>query len=91
MFLAKEIYGEEYEQYLEERIFDEGYNSIFDTLKAFSLSKSDKVNRINKIIKHERFQKAMDYIPSNKYSKNILWFMKNRHPRLLMMYFNLRK
>lgn len=91
MFLAKGIYGEEYERYLEERIFDEGYNSVFDTLKDFSLSKEDKVNRINKIIKHERFQKAMDYIPSNKYSKNILCFMKNRHPRLLMMYFNLRK
>lgn len=90
MFQIKEVYGKEYKQYLNERLFDEGYNCIFDILKADLINK-EKISKMNRIIRHEAFQNAMKYVPSGKYSKNILWFMEKGYPRLLMIYFQLRK
>lgn len=89
LFLSKHIYNDSYQQYLEERLFDEGYNAIFDILKS-SVESNEKRLKLQNILIDPHFQTTLRSVPRGKYSLPLLLLFRIRTPRLIMIYYRLR-
>lgn len=89
LFTIKHVYNSSYQQYLDERLLDEGYNSIFDILKS-SFRNSEKRLKIRVILTDPHFQTALRSVPRGKYSLPLLLLFRIRTPRLIMIYYRLR-
>lgn len=89
LFVDKKVYDQNYEAYLQQRIFDEGYNAVFDALRVQLYSRQCSY-AIKQILQNERFKESICWIPEGKYSKIIVNIMKIGSPRLLMAYYRWR-
>lgn len=89
LYKAKKVYDMEYEAYLQQRVFDEGYNSVFDALRAVPYDK-EKHCAIRRILTDERFKESINWVDKGKYSKAIVGLMRMGSPRLLRAYYSLR-
>lgn len=86
LFVDKEVYDQNYEAYLQQRVFDEGYNAVFDALRAQPYSRQSNC-AIKQILQNERFKESICWIPEGKYSKIVVNVMKIGSPRLLRAYY----
>ena len=89
LFVKKHVYNHKYESYLQQRIFDEGYNAIFDIIRSQS-QPSLKKERLSQILKSKEFIKSIKWIPTGKYSPIIIKLIQLGCPSLLIQYYKLR-
>lgn len=89
LFITKHIYNSTYQQYLNERLFDEGYNAIFDILKS-TVCFSNKNHKIKAVLLDHHFQTALKSVPRGKYSAPLLLLFRIKIPLFILIYYRLR-
>ena len=89
LFVKKHVYSHRYESYLQQRIFDEGYNAIFDVIRSQS-QPTQRKERLAQILKNREFINSIKWIPRGKYSPIIVKLIQIGCPSLLIQYYRFR-
>lgn len=83
-FKLKNMLYKDSEEYLYERIFDDAYNSLCEVVRYENRKEAWKC--IGKILNNQNVKNALQCIDTEKYSSQIVSFMKNNNKKLLYIY-----